>query len=89
MAVRFPTRPTCDDRGAPLRGEPLRARTCKCGAEARLDADGLCTRCGYWPKATVDKTWDDQERRTGFSAPVSDLDRYRKQLMARQFGNAA
>lgn len=88
--IRFPTRP---DRiglhGHVLRGEPLRARTCRCGTEARLDDDGLCSRCGYFSKATVDRTWADQARRQGQSGPVSDLDEYRKRIYRRQFGAAA
>lgn len=88
--IRFPTRP---DRiglhGHVLRGEPLRARTCGCGPEARLDDDGLCTNCGYFSKATVDKTWADQARRTGEARPVSELDEYRRRLYKRRFGAAA
>lgn len=87
MSIRFPTRPMDDHRGGPLRGEPLRARACRCGVPD-LDLDGLCS-CGYWPKRTVDETWERQAKITGWRGPVSSLDAYRKAIYERQFGAAA
>jgi hypothetical protein len=90
MGVRFPCRPDHIGLHAHAqRGEPLRAQTCRCGPDQRVDEDGLCSRCGYWSKATVDKTWADQTRRQGYKSPVSELDRYRKRILERQFGRAA
>lgn len=92
MGVRFPTRPSLQgQRGHGLRGEPLRANSCKCDAP-NVDPDGLCTVCGYWPKETVDQTWADQAKRTeGLDTPVSELDeRHRviREQMERRYGQA-
>lgn len=63
-------------------GEPVRAKTCACNELQRLDADGLCVHCGYWPRETVDATWTAQAKRTGFSGNVSDLEQDRRRLFS-------
>lgn len=89
MGVKFDTRPVSLKAGEwSPKGEPLRARTCRCGPLQDLDLDGLCA-CGYWPKATVDRTWSDQARRQGYREPVSVLDSYRRTIMERRYGKAA
>jgi len=69
-------------------GEPLRAKHCTCHIQ-RLDPDGICHHCGYFPKETVDDTWAKQARITGYQRPVSALDEYRKSLVRRSFGSRA
>jgi hypothetical protein len=82
MGVQFPTRPTTTDKDfAPPFGEPLRAQTCECGPLQRVDEDGLCRHCGYWPRETVDETWRQQARRTGYHGPLSVLEAERRRRL--------
>lgn len=61
--IRFPTRPNLDahDR-APYLGEPARARPCRC-ANAWLDHEHSCVRCGRWPAWVIGEAWAEQARR--------------------------
>lgn len=56
VGMRVRTRPASNHPGAV--GDPLRAPTCRCDGKVQT-GDGLCLKCGKWPRSTVDRTFNE------------------------------